>query len=153
MAKTQGKSLDILVIDDDAGVVEILGTLLKFVGQDLDVAIAVIGCTTATEGIREYDSRFAAGKPYDGVITDLVLPDLDGEQVILYVKNKSPKTPVYIATGYPSEYERLKAKHKEKGPDGVLIKTHISSDTLRPVVEEILSRKYAPNPPTIPYKT
>ena len=41
-----------------------------------------------------------ANEPYEVVITDLGMPDIDGHQVARLVKAESPQTPVILMTGW-----------------------------------------------------
>jgi DNA-binding NtrC family response regulator len=39
-------------------------------------------------------------EPYEVVITDLCMPDIDGNSVVRSIKAESPQTPVIMMTGY-----------------------------------------------------
>ena len=55
---------------------------------------------TAVAGGREAVSVLESGQPFDLVITDLMMPDVDGFGVLKAVKRYAPQTSVIILTGY-----------------------------------------------------
>jgi DNA-binding response OmpR family regulator len=52
------------------------------------------------EGLDLFRTNLQAGKPYEVVITDLAMPDIDGRKVARAVKAASPKTPIIMLTGW-----------------------------------------------------
>ncbi len=82
------KKLNILIIDDDK---EILNFLKEFFEMNnYNVYIA----ETGTEGVEEYKKRYI-----DMVITDLKLPDINGDIIIERIKEIDPKVPIFAITG------------------------------------------------------
>ena len=118
MAEEQ-RQLEILVIDDDPGIRDLLADLITDYAEE-KATIAVDG----RDGINKYVEMLEAGTPYDVVFTDLKMPNKNGVDVIREVKKRSPKTLVYVITGYEEndEYEKLSAQLKELKPDGVIPK-------------------------------
>ena len=51
-------------------------------------------------GIDSFRAARTAGMPYDIVITDLAMPDVDGRQVIASLRAISPRTPIILLTGW-----------------------------------------------------
>jgi len=80
-----------LVIDDEPVIGEITSTILKRMGYSATYALL------GEEGV-----DFAAKQPFDIVITDLRLPDMDGIRVLEKLKAIDPDIVVIISTGYPS---------------------------------------------------
>ena len=62
----------ILIIDDDARLAEMVRTYLSEAGFTVDARGA------ATSGIAAVAARRSEGAPYDAVVLDIMLPDLDG---------------------------------------------------------------------------
>jgi two-component system NtrC family sensor kinase len=85
----QGK---ILVIVDAQAMREFLASLLGYEGYN-DVLLVEGGF----EGIERLEAE-----PFDLVITDLSMPDLDGYQVMEYVHENHPQTLVIVITAYGS---------------------------------------------------
>ena len=79
----------ILVVEDDEFVCNSLKWLLTDEGYDVEVT---------TEG-REALKMVEAGK-YDLVITDLMMPEVGGLDVLKKVKELAPDTSVIVLTGY-----------------------------------------------------
>ena len=81
----------ILVVDDEAPVRHFLKVLLERLGYRVDTA------TGGPDALRK-----TAKVNYDVVLTDLIMPRMDGLEVIRRVKEISPETEVVMITGYPS---------------------------------------------------
>ena len=79
----------ILVIDDDPLILEVITKILKANSYE------VIAAPNGKSGIKQLESNF-----FDLVLTDLVMPDVDGLEVLNHVVTKSPKTNCIILTGY-----------------------------------------------------
>jgi DNA-binding NtrC family response regulator len=90
----------ILVIDDDAGIRNLLGTLLSRKGYDVVLA----------DGGRKGLDLLRRERP-DVVVLDLKMPEMDGMAVLQQIRNLNPGQPVIILTGarLPEAEERLRA--------------------------------------------
>ena len=84
-----GKGETILVVDDDEFVCNSLKWLLLDEGYQVEVSV---DGKSALEVL--------ANKDFDLVLTDLMMPDVDGLAVLKEVKRLSPTTAVIILTGY-----------------------------------------------------
>jgi len=88
----------ILVLDDDGGHAEAASESLSRSGYDCTVA------TSGTEGLRLIEKD-----GFDLVLTDLVMRDHSGIEIVRKVKAASPETEVIVMTGYPSYETALEA--------------------------------------------
>ena len=88
------RSLHILCIDDDEQILEMMKACLSH--HDHRVRIASGG----KHGLELFRTAILKSEPYDVVITDLGMPDLDGYQVAWAVKIESPNTPVILLTAW-----------------------------------------------------
>ncbi len=88
----------ILVVDDDEGVRQVLGQSLKESGY---VATSVDSGEKAVATLREGS--------FDLVILDMVLPRVDGLEVLKEITALRPETPVVMITGYASVETAIKA--------------------------------------------
>ena len=83
--------LSILVIDDDKSVRDTLRATLEHQG------FRVVTASNGREAMRKFVlDEFAL------VITDLVMPDVDGIAVLRQLKKLAPKVPVIAISGWPS---------------------------------------------------
>ncbi|HEX3717128.1 MAG TPA: response regulator [Verrucomicrobiae bacterium] len=85
--------LRILVVDDDPTLLKSLRDILEGDGHTV---------VTASGGQAGVDAFTAArqNEPFDVVITDLGMPDVDGRKVASAIKGMSPSTPVLLLTGW-----------------------------------------------------
>ena len=82
----------ILVVDDEPIVLRSCEGILKSEGYSITLAT---GGQEAINILQKDD--------YDLVITDLKMPEVDGIDLIRWVRNSKPATGVVIITGYPSQ--------------------------------------------------
>jgi signal transduction histidine kinase/DNA-binding response OmpR family regulator len=87
-------SLRLLLVDDDPVLVRSLTDVLTSEGH----VVAAAG--GGQQGIEAFTAAAARGQPFDAVITDLGMPNVDGRQVAQAVKLVQPLTPVVMLTGW-----------------------------------------------------
>ncbi len=92
--KVKGK---ILVVEDEPINQRMVEGILKSAGYE--VRVAPDGIVAMTEIIKE---------DFDLVLTDIAMPNLDGYQLLEYIKNNNIDIPVAFMTGYTSEQEEVK---------------------------------------------
>jgi PAS domain S-box-containing protein len=88
------RGLQILIVDDDPMVIKSLREVLEMDGQQVTIAHG------GRAGIDTFASSYNQAKPFDLVITDLGMPEVDGATVALATKSISPATPVILLTGW-----------------------------------------------------
>jgi len=81
----------ILLIDDDAAVLEVIALMLCAEGHSV---------LTASNG-RDGLIRLEAGEPIDLVLTDLAMPEMSGWEVVRIVRQRWPGIRVGLVTGTP----------------------------------------------------
>ena len=95
MAQTKPKrSLHILCIDDDPQVMALLNDCLTHLGHRVMVA------SGGKEGLEMFRTATLQNQPYEVVVTDMGMPEIDGRIVARTIKAESPSTPVIILTGW-----------------------------------------------------
>ena len=82
----------ILVVDDEREVLEVLCALAKTLGYE------AVGATGGKEAL-----ELLGKSPFDLVLTDLMMPDTNGWQLLQSIKVANPKLPVVIVTGFMAE--------------------------------------------------
>jgi CheY-like chemotaxis protein len=87
-------SLRVLCIDDEPLLRELLKEVLEF--EKHKVVTADGGQT----GLETFKAALDRGEPFDIVVTDLGMPNIDGRGVAQTVKTSSPGTPVIMLTGW-----------------------------------------------------
>jgi CheY-like chemotaxis protein len=88
------RSLRVLLIDDDPSLVDALRTTL------IDEGHKVSAASGGQSGIDTFRAARSSGLPFDIVITDLSMPDVDGRQVVSNLRSISPATPIILLTGW-----------------------------------------------------
>jgi CheY-like chemotaxis protein len=88
------RSLRVLLIDDDPSLIESLRSALVDEGHRVTTA------NGGQAGIESFRAASATRMPYDIVITDLAMPDVDGRQVVANLRATSPATPIVLLTGW-----------------------------------------------------
>jgi CheY-like chemotaxis protein len=87
------RSLRVLCIDDDDQVLESLIACLTYFEHRVKAAAG------GKCGLELFSAAILKSEPYDVVITDLTMPDIDGYEVARLIKAESPGTPVIMMSG------------------------------------------------------
>lgn len=83
LTRSDGSPLRVLVVDDEPNIAELLRMALRYEGWEVDVAL------DGTRAVATARSR----RP-DAVVLDMMLPDLDGLQVLQRLRGDDPDVPV-----------------------------------------------------------
>jgi two-component system capsular synthesis sensor histidine kinase RcsC len=87
------RSLRVLCIDDDEMVRESMKDCLAHLGHRVEVA------SGGKQGIEMFCAAIPGSEPYDVIITDMNMPEVNGYAVAQTIKAQSPETPVILLTG------------------------------------------------------
>ncbi len=101
------RALNILCIDDEQHVLKLLTDCLTPFGHHITTA------STGQNGLELFRAAKSQNKPYEAVITDMGMPELDGRQVARAIKAESPKTPVIMMTGWGASINQENGKVPE----------------------------------------
>ncbi|MCL7396843.1 MAG: response regulator [Thaumarchaeota archaeon] len=118
--------IKVLVVDDDEVISQNLKTILEEFGYISDTAYS------GEEALRKIRESY-----YDVALIDLLLPDMDGLQLLLEVKKVSPTTAIIIITAFgtiPNAVEAIK-----RGASDYITKPFRIDDlltTIKKVIEE-----------------
>ncbi|MFZ5810435.1 MAG: response regulator [Thermodesulfobacteriota bacterium] len=77
--------MKILVVEDDATSRDVLFSILSEIGP-CDVA------ADGEEGLRVFDAALAGGQPYDLVCLDILLPGMDGQELLRSIRDLEART-------------------------------------------------------------
>jgi len=117
--------LRILVVDDDLGVCQSVRDLLL---QE--------GCEVLTAGGGLEALKILDRTKVDLIISDVVMPDLDGYDLFMEVKRRGP-TPVLLMTGYYYDRDHVIKRSRLEGLEGVLFKKPVDPDRLKALIAEL----------------
>lgn len=137
--------LKILVVDDDAGICQSLKDLLEEERCDIE---------TAGSGV--FAMRCLNRQRFDVVLSDVVMPDMDGYQLYQSIKNKSPKLPVLLMTAFNYDKDHVIKKSCLEGLQGVIFKKPVNPALLKKLLlqqcrpEQINPNSSTPSPVVIP---
>ena len=84
----------ILLVDDEAPLVELLKRYLERLGYEVDA------CLTPADALKTFE---ADPSRYSLVLTDLTLPGMSGDAMIARMRAIAPKLRVIVSSGYPYE--------------------------------------------------
>lgn len=97
----------ILIIDDDPSILTMLNRMLEKAGYEVDIA------SNGSEGLEKIESC-----PPDLLITDIVMPEKEGLELILYLRRKNPGLKIVaISGGGRFNYEGYLTSAKLLGAD------------------------------------
>ena len=110
----------VLIVDDEAGIRRNLHFGLTQHGFTIDDA------EDGLSALAQIESSYHKGTPYNFVITDMVLPDINGLKLLEVIKSKYPTLPVIVISGYGTEVtaDEVTARHG----DGYLAKPFLADD-------------------------
>ena len=115
-ADTAGALTRVLVIDDDRKLCRLIKTYLEPLGYDVSAV------HTGPDGVEK-----ATGEPWQAVILDVMLPGMDGFEVLKHIRRQS-NVPVLMLTARGDEADRIVGL--EIGADDYLPKTFSTRELL-----------------------
>jgi DNA-binding response OmpR family regulator len=83
----------VLIVDDEAMTRDLVSSILSSKGHK---------CVTASDGVEALDK--ASKENFDAVITDIVMPNMDGIALTMELLKRNPSTPVMVITGFTDEH-------------------------------------------------
>lgn len=88
------RSLNILCVDDEPELRQLLHECLGEFRHHVTVA------SNGVEGLELFNNAVRLKKPFEAIITDLGMPQMDGRQLAHNIKAQSPHTPIIMLTGW-----------------------------------------------------
>lgn len=118
----------VLIVDDEPVVCQSFQRVLSDAGYDVHAE------TSGKKALATFGD-----KPFDVVLTDLRLPDINGLEITRHVRKARPEVPVMIVTGYGSTESEQEAEKL-----GVFKYLHkpITPDALRTVTADALASTF-----------
>jgi len=117
--------LRVLVVDDDIG---ICGTLKEILEGE--------GCRVKTAADGGEALRLLEEHEFDAVLTDVVMPNLDGYELYKAIRARHPRTPVLMMTAFTYDRDHVIKRSRLEGLQGVIFKKPVDPVRLREVLAE-----------------
>jgi PAS domain S-box-containing protein len=124
--------MSVVVLDDDLAVVNSLGDVLR-------AEKCVVHCATrpsAALGILR-------NVKVDAVISDVVMPEMDGYDFYMTVKGEMPELPVILMTAYYYDKDHIMKRARLKGLEGALFKKPVNPQKLRQMLAQLRQKAKA----------
>jgi PAS domain S-box-containing protein len=115
--------LKVLIVDDDASVCQSLQDLLEAERCCIE---------TAPSGVRAMDCLGRA--KVDLVLSDVVMPDMDGYELYQAVKKTTPKLPVVLMTAFNYDKDHIIKRSCLEGLQGVIFKKPVNPAMLKKII-------------------
>jgi PAS domain S-box-containing protein len=126
------QGIRIMVVDDDLGICQSLRDLLTQEGCEVLVAT----------GGREALARLETAD-VDLVLSDVVMPDLDGYELFQEARRRHPGIPVVLMTAFHFDKDHIIKRSKMAGLDDVIYKKPIDPPRLRELIKRHARRPQA----------
>jgi YesN/AraC family two-component response regulator len=121
----------ILIIDDDPSILTMLKRMLEKAGYEVDTA------SNGSEGLKKIESC-----PPDLLVTDIVMPEKEGLELICYLKGKNPELKIVaISGGGRFNYEGYLTGAKLLGADLIFQKPLVHKEFVQAVSDLINTDK------------
>jgi len=119
----------VLVVDDDLGICQSVKEILEAAGCEVETA------NDGAEGLRCVESR-----PLDIVLSDVVMPEMDGYELYTTVRKTHPELPVLMMTGFHYDRDHVIKRSRLRGLEGVIFKKPVDPNRLIEVIHETVQR-------------
>ncbi len=120
----------ILVIDDDPSIQTMLKKMLEKAGHEVDIAC------NGREGLDKIECC-----PPDLLVTDIVMPEKEGLELIFYLRRKNPELKIIaISGGGRFNYEGYLTSAKHLGADLIFQKPLVHKEFVQAVSDLINTR-------------
>ncbi len=124
------KKKSILVVDDDKAILKYAKGILQLEGYDVDVA------ETGFDAMEKSSTRY-----YNLVLLDIMLPDIQGTELLTKMHRTTPKMMKIMVTGFPSFDNAVEALNM--GADAYLLKPVELEELLKVVKEKLYEQEEA----------
>jgi PAS domain S-box-containing protein len=122
------EGLRILVVDDDQGICLTLKEILESSGCEVETA------ADGEEALERIDA-----KPFDLMLTDVVMPKMDGYELYRAAQERHPGLPVLMMTAFHYDKDHIIKRSRLKGLEGVVFKKPVDPVRLRQVIAETVA--------------
>ncbi len=124
--------LNVLVVDDDLGICRSLKDILEAEGCRVETA------TDGEEGLRRVE-----GGGVDLVLSDVVMPRMDGYELYQAIRRMHPSLPILMMTAFHYDRDHVIKRSRMEGLTGVIFKKPVDPQRLREAILDTVDRKRA----------
>jgi PAS domain S-box-containing protein len=134
--------MSVLVLDDDVPVVTSLADVLR-----------AERCIVHTATVPSAAFGILRNMKVDAVISDVVMPEMDGYEFYLRVKEEMPDLPVILMTAYYYDKDHIIKRSRLEGLEGAIFKKPVNPAKLRELLTDARKKRLPPvrmRPPVSP---
>ena len=121
--------LRILVADDDPGISRTLQEMLEVDGCEVETAENGAQALAALERAQ-----------FDLLLSDVVMPKMDGHELYLKVRASYPEMPVLMMTAFHYDKDHIIKRSRMEGLEGVIFKKPVDPERLRHAIAESVGK-------------
>ena len=121
--------LRMLVVDDDDGICRTLQEILEISGCRVEIA-----CDGAEALIQIQRGKF------DLVLSDVVMPNMDGHELYQAIKRDHPDLPILLMTAFHHDKDHIIKRSRMQGLEGVIFKKPVDPARLRDAIAAAVGR-------------
>ena len=132
-AEPRLEGLRVLIADDDLGITNSLKEILEADGCRV---------VTASDGLEALERLSAS--PCDLVLSDVVMPNMDGHELFLRIRERWPELPVLMMTAFHYDKDHIIKRSRVAGLGTVIFKKPVDPDRLRQAILEASAKKRRP---------
>jgi len=118
--KQELRGVRVLVVDDDLGICRSLREILESDGCQVEVAGDGIAALAALNRLS-----------FDVVLTDVVMPNMDGYELYKAIQERRPNLPVLMMTAFHYDKDHIIKRSRMAGLETVIFKKPVDPDRLR----------------------
>src|ERR1044071_2214465 len=96
LTRPDGTPVRVLVVDDEVNIAELISMALRYEGWDISTA------HTGNKAVRQ-----AKDQRPDAIVLDVMLPDIDGFEVLRRIRANQPEDPVLFLTARDAVADRV----------------------------------------------
>jgi len=124
--------MSIVVLDDDLAVVNSLADVLR-----------AERCVVHTAVLPSSAFGILRNVKIDAVISDVVMPEMDGYEFYMKVKEEMPHLPVILMTAYNYDKDHILKRSRLRGLEGALFKKPVNPGKLRQMLTQLHQKAQA----------
>jgi PAS domain S-box-containing protein len=122
----------VLIVDDDLGICQSVKEILE-----------AAGCVVSTAHDGAAGLRCVESTPLDVVLSDVVMPEMDGYELYTTIHKTHPELPVLMMTGFHYDREHVIKRSRLEGLGGVIFKKPVDPRRLIEVILETVGKSRA----------